>query len=138
MSAAVMLVAVAGLSVADDDAAKKLNGSYSVIEVLIDGKPSPKAKNIKSFDLKDGTITIKDSDREEGAKFKLDPSKTPPEIDITPLKGNEETVRGIYQTKETDTGLELTIAFAKNGGPRPKDFMGKGKDETVLKLLRKK
>ncbi|HJZ59590.1 MAG TPA: TIGR03067 domain-containing protein [Gemmataceae bacterium] len=135
--AAVVLAAATGLAVADD-AVPKLDGTYTVIEILIDGKPSPKAKEVKAVEIKDGTITIKDGEREEGAKFKLDASKKPAEIDITPIKGSNEMVAGIYQAKATTDGLELTIAFAKNGGPRPTDFKGQGKDEVVLKLLRKK
>ena len=46
---------------------------------------------------------------------------------------------GLYEAKETDKGLELTLAFPKNPtSPRPKDFKGEAQDEIVVKLLRKK
>lgn len=134
----VIAVSIAG---ADDDttqAAKKLEGSYSVVAVLVGGKPDKKGDEVKSFVIKGGTITIDDGKRKEEAKFTLDPSKKPAHIDIDPGKG-DRPVPGIYETKETDKGLELTIAFEKSGKPdRPKDFKGEGERAVVLKLLRKK
>jgi len=136
--------ALCAFAVADekaDEAAKKLAGTYTLAELLIEGKPNPKADKVKSVEIKDGVISVKDGDKSEDAKFKLDPSKTPMEIDLTPKLG-KSAVLGIYQTKETDKGLELTIAFVHDGGngdgKRPKDFKGEGKDEVVMKLLRKK
>lgn len=140
LSGLITAAALVGFSHADDasDAAKKLEGTYSVVDLLIEGKPNPKKDEVAAVVLKDGTITIKLGKRDEAAKFALDPSKKPKEIDISPINSKDEKVSGIYETKETDQGLELTIAFAKENGPRPKDFKGTGKDEVVLKLLRKK
>lgn len=138
---AVAFLALAALaSRADDDApkdaAKKLEGTYELVEVLVGGKPDAKKDEVQSFVIKDGQLIIKLAQRDETAKFTLDPSKKPAHIDIMP--GNE-TVPGIYEVKETDKGLELTIAFAKGGkAERPKDFKGEGKEDAVLKLLRKK
>ena len=136
----VALVVVAGWSAgANDDAAKaakKLEGKYEVLEAIRAGKPEPKAADIKSFTIKDGEIVIDDGQREEKATFKLDPSKKPTEIDLSP-PGKDKVVKGIYQIEETDKGLELTLAFTRDG-ERPKNFDGKGNDEMVLKLLRKK
>ena len=139
---AVLFLAFAGAASAADDpkeAAKKLEGTYEVLEITEDGKPAPKKKEGVTFVIKDGEITVKEGEgkKDETVKFTLDPSKTPPHIDIMPRR--EKLVQGIYQTKETDKGLELTIAFreGKDAG-RPKDFKGEGKDEVILKLLRKK
>ncbi|QJX00320.1 hypothetical protein [Frigoriglobus tundricola] len=136
--------ALCAFAVADekaDEAAKKLEGTYTMTEFLLDGKPNAKADKVKSVEIKDGVISVNDGDKVEDAKFKLNPSKTPMEIDLT-LKGGNSTVLGICQTKETDKGLELTIAFIHGGddgnGKRPKDFKGEGKDVVVMKLLRKK
>jgi uncharacterized protein (TIGR03067 family) len=126
-----------------DDAAKKLEGPYEVVAVLVAGKADDGKKDeVKSFEIKDKTLVIKvKEDRDESAKFTLDPGQKPAHIDITPKNdGVGEVVKGIYMTKDTDKGLELTIAFSK-GGPnaeRPKDFDGKGEDDIVIKLLRKK
>lgn len=139
---AVTFLALAALTTrADDDApkdaAKKLEGTYELVELTVGGKPDKKKDEVQSFVIKDGELIIKTGRRDETAKFTLDPSKKPAHIDIMP--GNE-TVPGIYEAKETDKGLELTIAFAKGGGKaeRPKDFKGEGKDDAVIKLLRKK
>jgi uncharacterized protein (TIGR03067 family) len=121
--------------------AKKLEGSYTVVDLIVDGKPVEKGDEVKAVTIKDGTITIS-AKREEKASFTVDPSKTPAHIDIIPpLAKNDRKVLGIYQTKETDKGFELTIAFVKDGDgktERPKDFKGEGEGTAVLKLLRKK
>jgi|SRR5262245_20999175 len=137
---AVLFLAASGTVIAADDAkeaAKKLEGTYEVIDVLIGGKPSPKKDEVESVVIKDGELIIKTGKRDESAKFTLDPSKKPAHIDISP--GGEEKVPAIYQTKETDKGLELTIAFRRGKDKeRPTDFKGEGKDDMILKLLRKK
>jgi len=117
------------------DAAKKLEGTYEVLEVLAGGKPDPKKDEVKSVEIKDGQIIIK-AKRDEPAKFTLDPSKKPGHIDISPGK---EKLPGIYAVKETDKGTELTIAFSMaDKAERPKDFKGAGKEDVVMKLFRKK
>ena len=123
---------------ADDpkDAAKKLEGTYDVVSVIVAGKPDPMKDEVKGVVIKDGQIIVK-TKRDDPAKFTLDPSKTPAHIDISPSA--DMTMPGIYETKETDKGTELTIVFRP--GPkaeRPKDFKGEGKEDVVLKLFRKK
>ena len=130
---------------ADDDAAKaatKLEGTYEVVSAVRGGKPDEKGKEIESFTIKDGKIVIamKDAGKEMKAKFTIDPSKKPAEIDLMPEEnGKDETIKGIYQTKDTDKGLELSIAFGRGpNADRPKDFKGEADTETSVKLLRKK
>ncbi|MBY0458270.1 MAG: TIGR03067 domain-containing protein [Gemmataceae bacterium] len=120
------------------EAAKKLEGTYEVLEVLVDGKPDKKKDEVTAFEIKGDELVVKTPDRDESATFTLDPSKKPAHIDITPKKGGPKTVPGIYEVKETDKGLELTIAFGRDEAGRPKDFKGEGKDEVVIKLFRKK
>jgi uncharacterized protein (TIGR03067 family) len=140
---ALVAVAAAGWAAAgaQDEAAKeakRLEGTYEVVEVLTGGKPDPKGGEVKSFEIKGGTITIKLAMRDEVAKFTLDPSKKPAHIDIAPGKA-DKPIQGIYETKETDKGLELTIAFQEGGAAeRPKDFKGTTAKDVVVKLLRKK
>ncbi len=140
LSMATLVLALCGWTAgaADDpkDAAKKLEGTYEVLDLIADGKPDKKKDDVMSVVIKDGEIIIKLGKRDESAKFTLDPSKKPAHIDINP-KGDEK-LAGIYELKETDKGTELTIAFAKDGKERPKDFKGEGKDNAVLKLFRKK
>jgi len=105
--------------------------------MTVGGKADDKKKDeVTAFVIKDGEITIKSGKKEETAKFTLDPSKKPAHIDIMP---GDEKVPGIYETKETDKGLELTIAFSKDGkvADRPKDFKGEGERSVVIRLLRK-
>jgi len=141
VSAALFLaLAACTAGAADDakDAAKKLEGTYELLDVTVGGKPDKKKDEVVSVEIKDGEIVIKTGNRDEAARFTLDPSKKPPHFDILPKKGDEK-VAGIYQVKETDKGTELTIAFGKGPGKeRPKDFKGEGEDQAVLKLFRKK
>jgi len=138
---AAIFFAVALPLIADEkeDAIKKLNGTYEVTSILIEGKPDNEKKDKVILIFKDGTIHVKEGDKtEEDAKFTVDPSKKPVQIDITPDKGQKDTILGIYELKETDKGAELTIAIGKEKTERPKDFKGEGKDVMVLKLFRKK
>jgi uncharacterized protein (TIGR03067 family) len=139
------LVLALPLTAADDDAdkaAKKLEGTYELVSAIRGGQPDPKADDVEKFVIKDDTITIslKNNGKEMKAKFKLDPSKKPAEIDLAPEENGNKTLLAIYQTKDTDKGLELTIVFPRDGGgsTRPKDFKGESEDEVTVKLLRKK
>lgn len=144
LTATLFLTLTAWAASADDakdakEAAKKLEGTYDVLEVIIEGKPSPKKEDVQSVVIKDDEIIIKLAKRDEPAKFTLDPSKKPGHIDISPKDGKgQEKLAGIYEVKETDKGTELTICFAEDKKERPKDFKGEGKDTIVLKLFRKK
>lgn len=138
--AALAFVTCAALAArADDapkDAAKKLEGVYEMVAAVRGGQPEKDKDGVKEVVIKDGEILIRTDKRDEVAKFSLDPSKKPAHIDLAPPNG---AVLGIYETKETDKGLELTIAFVKGKDTeRPKDFKGESRDEMVIKLLRKK
>jgi uncharacterized protein (TIGR03067 family) len=134
----VILLALAGLAGAADDpkaAAAKLEGTYEVVEIRIGGKPDPKKDAVKAVVVKDGTLTMK-GPKDDPAKFVLNPAKSPAHIDIT--ADGDLKILGVYEAKETTSGLELTIAMRL--GPkaeRPTDLKGEGKDEVLLKLLRK-
>ena len=140
LTAAALFVGLVCTARAQDDAAKaakKIEGSYQVVSATRGGKPDKKADEVKSFVIKDGMITINDGMRDQAVKFTLDPSKKPAEIEIV---DGPRTIKGIYQTKDTDKGLELTLAFNRGpaGDTRPTDFKGEGEGAVVLKLLRKK
>jgi uncharacterized protein (TIGR03067 family) len=121
------------------DAAKKLNGTYTAVAVHVAGKPDEKKRDsLKAFIVKDGEITIKEEGTKEveSATFNVDPSKKPAHIDI--LLGKTDKVLGIYETKETDKGLELTITFSLTPkAERPKDFKAEGQEDVLIKLIRK-
>jgi uncharacterized protein (TIGR03067 family) len=137
--AAVGAVGCAAAAAQDEAAreAKRLEGTYEVVEVVTGGKPDPKGAEVKSFEIKGVTITIKLAARDEVAKFTVDPSRKPAHIDITPEKA-DKPLPGIYEARDTDKGLELTIAFQEGGAAeRPKDFKGATAKDVVVKLLRK-
>jgi uncharacterized protein (TIGR03067 family) len=142
IGAVVFLALAVPIARADEKDAKMLEGTYEVLSVMFGGRVDDEKKDeVKAFVIKDGKLIIKmkgENEKDETAKFTLEPSKKPAHIDITPEKGKEKTVLGIYETKDTDKGMELTLAFSKADSERPKDFKGEGKDDAVIKLFRKK
>jgi uncharacterized protein (TIGR03067 family) len=136
----VILALAVPIARADEKDAKKLEGTYDLVAVIVGGKADDKKKDsVGAVVIKDGEIIIKEGKRDDNAKFTVDPSKNPAHMDITPDKGGKvEKMLGIYETKDTDKGMELNIAFSKDGKERPKDFKGEGKDDIVIKLFRKK
>jgi uncharacterized protein (TIGR03067 family) len=138
----ILAAAVAGLFVSGtgacrpDAPAKSIDGTYKVLSATFGGKVDTEKTAKAEFVFKDGTVSIREGGKEkdETAKYTLDPSKTPGHIDITPK--SDKTVLGIYETKATKEGLELTLAFSKGGGDRPADFKGDAPGVVVLKLLR--
>lgn len=132
---AVGVLAVAGPAQDAADAAKKIAGTYTVVSLSEGGRESNKDTSNITFVITGDTITITDGDRKkEAARFRLDPSKSPAHIDLKPTP--DKTMLGIYQTKATKAGLELTIAFTKDEQARPKDFATDNADGIVVKLLR--
>lgn len=119
-------------------AAKSIDGEYKVLSATRGGKAEDQKKlDEAEFVFRDGKITVIDGVRkDESAEFKLDPTKTPAHIDIFPGRGTDKKVLGIYQTKATKDGVELLLAFTKDGD-RPTDFKGEGEGTMVLKLFRK-
>src|SRR5262245_10078773 len=112
---AFLALAIPATRAADDDAdkaAKQLEGTYEVLSAVRGGKPDEKAKEVESFTIKEGKIIIAMKDgKEMKAKMTLDPSKKPAHIDLVPEEnGKDETILGIYESKDTDKGLELSIA----------------------------
>jgi uncharacterized protein (TIGR03067 family) len=134
-----LAIPIAAGAADDANAAKKLEGNYEVVSATRGGKPDEKAKDVTSFTIKDGKIIIGAKGKEMAAKFTLDPSKKPAEIDIVPEEnGKGDVIKGIYESKDTKKGFELSIAFGRDAGARPTDFKGSGDNEVSLKLLRKK
>jgi uncharacterized protein (TIGR03067 family) len=137
--AAALVVVGAGSARQDTAPARSIDGTYKVLSATFGGKADTEKAAKATFEFKDGTVTIDHGGKKEDtAKFKLDPSKTPGHIDIFPERpdGKAETVMGIYQTKTTPEGFQLTIAFTKDSGDRPTDFKGDGPTAVVIKLLR--
>src|SRR4051812_4558260 len=94
-AAALFAVLAAPALGADEAAAKKLEGTYEVLSMTVGGKPDPKLDEDKpKFVIKDGTISIESEKKKkaETAKFTVDPSKKPAEIDIIPPRGDDKVL----------------------------------------------
>jgi len=127
LTAAILFAALAVGTAADDaeKALKDLNGSYTVKSITKGGQEAPEdvVKSVKSFVIKDGTLTVDLMDREQKAKLTVDPKQKPAHIDVTPTTGPEadKTLKGIYKFEK---GV-LTICL-NHDGERPKDFDATG------------
>jgi len=133
VAGALMAAAFAGVVIAQDKLLKEIEGTYKVTSMEKGGKPAPKEfSDSVTITIKGEDFTIKFGDDEKKAKIKVDSSKTPATIDLSPTDGPEKgkTFLGIVKS---DKG-EVTIAFAEKGD-RPKEFKSEG--ETMLLKLKK-
>jgi uncharacterized protein (TIGR03067 family) len=131
LAGGLMVAAFAGVVFAQDKAMKELEGTYKVTALEKGGKPAPKElmESLK-VTIKGEEFLIKVGDDEKKAKFKVDSSKTPNTIDITPSEGPEKgkTFPGIFKIEKG----EVTVAFTEKGD-RPKEFKSEG-DAMLLKM----
>ena len=76
--------------------------------------------------------------KEDPVTYKLDPSKTPKEIDLAGKKfdGKDEKMYGIYKLE----GDKLTICMVESDKPadRPKEFKTADKGKSVMMTFKKK
>ncbi|MCE9565163.1 MAG: TIGR03067 domain-containing protein [Planctomycetes bacterium] len=129
-----MMLAFAGVALADDKALKELEGAYTVIGLEKGGKPAPKEiMDTLKVSIKGEVFVITIGTDEKKAKIKVDASKTPNTIDISPTDGPEKgmTFPGIYKIEKG----EVTIVFHEKGTERPKEFKSEG--EGMLMKLKK-
>jgi uncharacterized protein (TIGR03067 family) len=131
LAGGLMVAAFAGVVFAQDKALKELEGTYKVLALEKAGKPAPKelADSLK-ITIKGEDFTIKIGDEEKKAKIKVDSSKTPNTIDITPGDGPEKgkTFAGIIKSEKG----EVTLVFTEKGD-RPKEFKSEG-EAMMLKM----
>jgi uncharacterized protein (TIGR03067 family) len=124
-----------GIVVADEKALKELAGKYKTVSAEKGGVPIPREAAEKIvITIQDDVLTVDVGEgREKKAKLKVDPSKKPAHIDITPDDGPEKgkTFPGLYKLDKDD----LTIVFTEQSD-RPKDFNSEG--ALLLKLKREK
>jgi len=135
------LVAVVGLGVyplgADDKETKPLLGTWSAT-LWEDGDMSLKEADgipLKAIITKDAFAF--DAGTAKKSKYKLDFTKTPHEIDLTPEGGSKKgkTLKGIWEVKD-DT---LKLCLNPDEGDRPTEFaIAKGKSFVLMEFKREK
>ena len=128
-----MLAAFAGVLLAEEKAQKELEGTYVATTLEKNGKPAPKElTDSMKIVIKGEDLTIKIGEDEKRAKIKVDGSKTPRTIDVSPSDGPEKgkTFPGIYKIEKG----EVTLVFTEKGD-RPKEFKSDG--EAVLLKMKK-
>jgi uncharacterized protein (TIGR03067 family) len=111
--------------------AQAIQGTWVVVSAEKEGRATNEINGDKVI-FKDGNLTVKTKNKEEKATYKIDPSKKPRTLDITPEKEND-VILGIYQL-EGDT---LKICFAEKAA-RPTDFNSKGDRRMLIVLKRQK
>jgi uncharacterized protein (TIGR03067 family) len=135
---ACLLLAVSLLIAADTKDAKtdkdKVQGGWTMVSGETNGKPAPDEyrKNFK-MTFSGDKLTVKFSnDKTKEGTYKLDSSKKPKEITITPSDGEKPLV-GIYDLD----GDNLKLCMSQPGGDRPKEFAAKEGAGTMLLVLRR-
>ena len=114
-----------------DDAAKKdlakLEGTWTLVAMEVDGKPVPEAKLVSaSLTISSNKYSLTSRNKLHEVEIKLDASKSPKEIDMTFLDGpNKDRVgKGIYELD----GDKLKICRSLDPqDERPKDFKTEGR-----------
>lgn len=125
--AALLLVLAAGLVVVAADAKDeldKLQGTWARTTAEVNGKPAPEGE-LKNTTLviQGDQYTLKTPDRDRKGTLKLDPTKSPKEIDLTPSAGPNKgkTLHGIYELD----GDTFRYCLAVDGKDRPTEFSSK-------------
>jgi RNA polymerase sigma-70 factor (ECF subfamily) len=119
------------------DDARALQGVWQAVWIESDGQKAD-SDEVGDFRMtfKGNELTIGHADgngRTRKSTFKLDPTKSPKEIDILSLDGQEkdQTTPGIYALDKS----RLRICMPRAVGPRPKDFTTRQGDGKLVLVL---
>jgi uncharacterized protein (TIGR03067 family) len=139
-----LAIAISGFPThaAEQDAAatdlEKLQGEWGMISGLADGQAVPQDMLLSSSRVCTGseTTVMINGQLIMRAKFKLDPSKSPKNIDYEVLEGPAKgaNMRGIYEL-EGDT---VKFCFAPPGGERPSRFESQLGEQRTFSVWKKK
>jgi uncharacterized protein (TIGR03067 family) len=146
LMSAIVLTALAGCFVAaepaKEDALAKLQGTWTVVSAAADGHSIDALKG-KKFKIDGDVLSIVNptNDKEkQKIKVKVDPAKSPAQIDWLPEDKNEPAMLGIYQldgdtlkvllrggkgTVKTDAKTGKVIEVKKEEAKRPAGFDAK-------------
>ena len=120
------VVAVANADDAAKKDVKKLQGKWQAVELQVQGKKAP-PEQVKKFRIviKGDEITFNPDGGNRKSKFKVDPSKSPKTMDMTPLDGPRKgkTILGIYSREKGQ--LKICIPNSPNKSDitkRPTEF----------------
>ena len=135
--AATLLIAAGGPpSNASDNDLEKLQGTWVAISLEADGHKAPEdaVKGFKIFIKSDRIIFTPESDKRESS-FKLDMSKRPKEIVITPLDGPHkgDPQRGLYSLEKG----RLTLCINNETKHPPTGFLTTPGDGLRLLVLKR-
>jgi uncharacterized protein (TIGR03067 family) len=125
---------------AQDDAEKelkKLSGVYIMVSGEANGEKLPEMTVLTStLTLKGNKYTVKLGDDKFSGHQKLDPTKSPKEIDATDTDGANKgkTMLGIYKLEK---GM-FTVYFSPPGKDRPKEFAAKTNPGELIHVWKKK
>ncbi|MGL4552476.1 MAG: TIGR03067 domain-containing protein [Gemmataceae bacterium] len=113
---------------------KRIQGKWQIVKGMKEGAPAPKDMLESKMTIDGVAIQVTGARSEEPpAAYTLDPKKKPAEIDITPGRGTDQKVLGIYKFEKD----ELTLVFNKPGEGRPKAFDEKAASVIVLRREKK-
>lgn len=137
LAAAVLFTGLVGAAAQDPGRElKRLEGTYKVKAISEGGMDAPAEviDAVKGVVIKGDRFVITVADEDMPARIKIDPTRTPAHIDVTPESGpeREKTFPGVYKLEKA----ELIIVITK-GGERPRDFKADGEKDMKLVLTRK-
>src|SRR5262245_10536755 len=135
----VWLVWIASSARADDAAAdlKAVQGTWQLAELVTDAGPVP-ADRIKGVKLtiKDNKLTMDGLDGKRAFAIKLDPSRKPKAIDLTPIDGpfKGKTTLGLYSIDRDALKLCMGNQQVK---ARPAEFKPGGEGDLMVFTLKR-
>ena len=117
--------------------AEGIQGTWTAVSAEQDGKEAP-AEAIKDFTLivTADKLTFNPTGENRQSSYKLDPSKTPKEIELTPLDGpaKGKPMKNIYRLD----GDRLTLCLQNGDGAAPAEFATKADSGLRLLVLKRR
>src|SRR5260370_21353555 len=114
---------------------EKLQGTWKVVSAVEwgDAVPADKVGDIRLTIDGDKVATTGGPGKDAKATIKLDASKSPPAIDVTPDDKDAPTMLGVYQLD----GDTLKIALNRKGKDRPAEVASKADSGVGLMVLKR-